>query len=142
MISTKAADVILALVFSCWLISTQVVWAWDPSTTVTFTSVATASGLDFEHTDGRSGRRLFNEFLGSGGGFFVTTMTTTWISTWSMPVHSFPPNQEGYLVTLYIATMGMGRLLMSPVPPVLVIPDMGLAVQWATTTMMGMLIYM
>ena len=70
MISTKAADVILSLVFSCWLISTQVVWAWDPSTTVTFTSVATASGLDFEHTDGRSGRRLFNEFLGSGGGFF------------------------------------------------------------------------
>ena len=70
MISTKAADVILALVFSCWLILTQVVWAWDPSTTVTFTSVATASGLDFEHTDGRSGRRLFNEFLGSGGGFF------------------------------------------------------------------------
>ena len=30
----------------------------------------TKSGVDFEHTDGKSGKRLFNEFLGSGGGFF------------------------------------------------------------------------
>ena len=28
------------------------------------------AGLTFVHTDGRSGLRLFNEFLGSGGGFF------------------------------------------------------------------------
>ena len=35
-----------------------------------FTDVTQSAGLDFEHTDGRSGLRLFNEFLGSGGGFF------------------------------------------------------------------------
>ena len=36
---------------------------------VSFISV-TRSGIDFKHTDGKSGKRLFNEFLGSGGGFF------------------------------------------------------------------------
>lgn len=35
-----------------------------------FTDVTQSAGLDFEHTDGKSGLRLFNEFLGSGGGFF------------------------------------------------------------------------
>ena len=36
---------------------------------VSFIAV-TKSGVDFEHTDGKSGQRLFNEVLGSGGGFF------------------------------------------------------------------------
>jgi len=36
---------------------------------VSFISV-TKSGIDFKHTDGKSEKRLFNEFLGSGGGFF------------------------------------------------------------------------
>lgn len=36
----------------------------------TFIDVTETAGLTFEHTDGRSGLRLFNEFLGSGGGFF------------------------------------------------------------------------
>ena len=36
---------------------------------VSFIAV-TKSGVDFKHTDGKSGQRLFNEFLGSGGGFF------------------------------------------------------------------------
>jgi len=36
---------------------------------VTFVDVAASSGLDFQHTDGKSGKRLFNEFLASGGGF-------------------------------------------------------------------------
>jgi len=36
---------------------------------VSFIAV-TRSGIDFKHTDGKSGKRLFNEFLGSGGGFF------------------------------------------------------------------------
>lgn len=35
-----------------------------------FVDVTESAGIDFEHTDGRSGKRLFNEFLGSGGGFF------------------------------------------------------------------------
>ena len=35
-----------------------------------FIDVTDSAGITFEHTDGRSGLRLFNEFLGSGGGFF------------------------------------------------------------------------
>lgn len=35
-----------------------------------FVDATEASGITFQHTDGRSGLRLFNEFLGSGGGFF------------------------------------------------------------------------
>ncbi len=35
-----------------------------------FVDTTEAAGIKFEHTDGRSGVRLFNEFLGSGGGFF------------------------------------------------------------------------
>lgn len=35
-----------------------------------FIDVTESAGITFEHTDGRSGLRLFNEFLGSGGGFF------------------------------------------------------------------------
>ena len=35
-----------------------------------FIDVTESAGVTFEHTDGRSGLRLFNEFLGSGGGFF------------------------------------------------------------------------
>ena len=35
-----------------------------------FVDVTKSAGVMFEHTDGRSGKRLFNEFLGSGGGFF------------------------------------------------------------------------
>ena len=35
-----------------------------------FIDVTETSGITFKHTDGRSGLRLFNEFLGSGGGFF------------------------------------------------------------------------
>ena len=35
-----------------------------------FVDVTQSAGITFEHTDGRSGKRLFNEFLGSGGGFF------------------------------------------------------------------------
>ena len=35
-----------------------------------FIDVTESAGLTFAHTDGRSGLRLFNEFLGSGGGFF------------------------------------------------------------------------
>ena len=35
-----------------------------------FADVTESAGITFLHTDGRSGVRLFNEFLGSGGGFF------------------------------------------------------------------------
>ena len=35
-----------------------------------FIDVTDPAGITFAHTDGRSGSRLFNEFLGSGGGFF------------------------------------------------------------------------
>ena len=35
-----------------------------------FIDVTDTAGITFVHTDGRSGLRLFNEFLGSGGGFF------------------------------------------------------------------------
>ena len=37
---------------------------------VTFVEVAKESGIHFTHTDGGSGKRLFNEQYGSGGGFF------------------------------------------------------------------------
>ena len=37
--------------------------------TVTFVEVAEESGIRFTHTDGGSGKRLFNEQYGSGGGF-------------------------------------------------------------------------
>ena len=37
---------------------------------VTFVEVAEESGVHFKHTDGESGKRLFNEQYGSGGGFF------------------------------------------------------------------------
>ena len=36
----------------------------------TFVEVAEESGIHFMHTDGGSGKRLFNEQYGSGGGFF------------------------------------------------------------------------
>ncbi len=35
-----------------------------------FADVTESAGITFLHTDGRSSVRLFNEFLGSGGGFF------------------------------------------------------------------------
>ena len=35
-----------------------------------YIDVTDSAGITFVHTDGRSGLRLFNEFLGSGGGFF------------------------------------------------------------------------
>ena len=37
---------------------------------VTFVEMAEESGIHFKHTDGESGKRLFNEQYGSGGGFF------------------------------------------------------------------------
>ena len=37
---------------------------------ITFVEVAEESGIHFKHTDGESGKRLFNEQYGSGGGFF------------------------------------------------------------------------
>ena len=37
---------------------------------VTFVEVTEESGIDFKHTDGESGKRLFNEQYGSGGGYF------------------------------------------------------------------------
>ena len=40
------------------------------STEQIFIDVTDTAGMTFVHTDGRSGLRLFNEFLGSGGGFF------------------------------------------------------------------------
>ncbi len=42
----------------------------DVSAEPTFVDVTESVGLTFVHTDGRSGLRFFNEFLGSGGGFF------------------------------------------------------------------------
>ena len=56
-------DKILLILLSV-LICTSVGYA------VTFVEVATESGIDFKHTDGESGKRLFNEQYGSGGGFF------------------------------------------------------------------------
>ena len=35
-----------------------------------FSDVTLSSGINFQHTDGNSRLRLFNEFLGFGGGFF------------------------------------------------------------------------
>ena len=40
------------------------------SSTPIFSEVTLSSGINFQHTDGNSKLRLFNEFLGSGGGFF------------------------------------------------------------------------
>ena len=54
------------LVFA--LISSQ--YCTIASTEPIFIDVTESAGITFVHTDGRSGVRLFNEFLGSGGGFF------------------------------------------------------------------------
>ncbi len=57
------ASVIIAIFISSLYCPTA------PAEQIFIDSTDTA-GLTFVHTDGRSGLRLFNEFLGSGGGFF------------------------------------------------------------------------
>lgn len=52
------------VIFLCFLYCTVV------SAEPIFIDVTDSAGVKFEHSDGRSGLRLFNEFLGSGGGFF------------------------------------------------------------------------
>ena len=54
--------------FACALISLQ--YCAIAVTEPIFVDVTESAGITFVHTDGRSGLRLFNEFLGSGGGFF------------------------------------------------------------------------
>ena len=54
--------------FACALISLQ--YCTLAVAAPIFVDVTEAAGITFVHTDGRSGLRLFNEFLGSGGGFF------------------------------------------------------------------------
>ena len=54
--------------FACALISLQ--YCTLAVTAPIFVDVTESAGITFVHTDGRSGLRLFNEFLGSGGGFF------------------------------------------------------------------------
>ncbi len=49
------------------LLGTHTAFAED---SVIFVEVADESGITFKHTDGNSGKRLFNEQYGSGGGFF------------------------------------------------------------------------
>ncbi|MEC8840970.1 MAG: VCBS repeat-containing protein, partial [Candidatus Poribacteria bacterium] len=55
------------LIFSISLIATSTTLI---STAEIFSDVTVISGIDFKHTDGGSRQRLFNEFLGAGGGFF------------------------------------------------------------------------
>ena len=55
---------LLFFFFGCAMLSTSTGYA------VTFVEVAAESGIDFKHTDGESGKRLFNEQYGSGGGLF------------------------------------------------------------------------
>ena len=55
------------LIFSISLIATSTTLI---STAEIFSDVTVISGIDFKHTDGESRQRLFNEFLGAGGGFF------------------------------------------------------------------------
>ncbi len=62
-----------ALAYCVWaffLGSISSIVAAPSDSTVTFTDVTVASSIDFKHTDGESGLRLFNEQYGSGGGFF------------------------------------------------------------------------
>ena len=58
-------SVALTFLISLIAVSTTLI-----STATIFSDVTTISGIDFKHTDGESGQRLFNEFLGAGGGFF------------------------------------------------------------------------
>lgn len=55
-----------------WLISflLYVSFANTTQSNITFINIAADAGLDFEHTDGKSDMRLFNEYLGAGGGVF------------------------------------------------------------------------
>ena len=55
-----------------WLISFLLYLSFANTTqsNITFINIAADAGLDFEHTDGKSDMRLFNEYLGAGGGFF------------------------------------------------------------------------
>lgn len=64
--AVRLGKIALLLLFfiGCAMLSTSVGYA------VTFVEVAAASGIDFKHTDGESGKRLFNEQYGSGGGLF------------------------------------------------------------------------
>ncbi len=55
---------VLLILFCSWM------YCVDISAEQVFIDVTKSAGIEFEHTDGRSGKRLFNEFLGSGGGFF------------------------------------------------------------------------
>ena len=58
--------------FAFALIATFLSHLYCPSVSAEdiFIDVTESAGLTFVHTDGRGGLRLFNEFLGSGGGFF------------------------------------------------------------------------
>ncbi len=58
------AALLLCFCLGCAIRSTPAGYA------VTFVEVAAESGIDFKHTDGKRGKRLFNEQYGSGGGFF------------------------------------------------------------------------
>ena len=58
---------LVVLIFSISLISASTPLI---STAEIFSDVTVISGIDFKHTDGESRQRLFNEFLGAGGGFF------------------------------------------------------------------------
>ncbi len=64
--TVRSGKIALPLLFSvvCAMLSTSAGYA------VTFVEVAAESGIDFKHTDGESGKRLFNEQYGSGGGLF------------------------------------------------------------------------
>ena len=67
----KSAPFFLSLYFSIFLVFLISILDFAVvSAEQIFLDVTESTGIEFEHTDGRSGDRLFNEFLGSGGGFF------------------------------------------------------------------------
>ena len=59
---------VLAFVYVFTLLLPTSAITTQPNTT--FINIAAGAGLEFQHTDGKSEMRFFNEYLGAGGGFF------------------------------------------------------------------------
>lgn len=57
----------LPIFFTCYMFF---LYSADCKAESVFVDVTEPVGIQFEHSDGKSGLRLFNEFLGSGCGFF------------------------------------------------------------------------
>ena len=77
-----------------------------------FTDVTAEAGIDFKHTNSRSGEFYFVEQLGSGAAFLITITMEISISTSSMERISPVFNQNSHQQIGSIKTTGTGPLPM------------------------------